>query len=79
MASNKSKVTKFFETFLTRKCFEEQFRYWAYDGFESYADYVNYGEIFLYAEPVSQKDTRLNASVEYTPYTRQLSQGTIKP
>ena len=78
MASNKSKVTKVFEQLLTDNL-EEHLKRWAYDGFETFEDYVKYGEMFLYAEPVSRKDMRLNAPVEYTPYTRQLSQGTIKP
>jgi len=78
MASNKSKVTKFFEKFLTASL-EEHFRHWAYDGFETYEDYVKYGEMFIYADRNVRKDMRLNAPVEYTPYTRQLTKGTIKP
>jgi len=62
-------LTEFFEESL-KDNLQELLKTWVFDGFQTYEDYVKYGEMFLYAEP---------RKVEYTPYTRQLTQGTIKP
>lgn len=43
---------------------------WAYDGFETYNDYVKYGEIFI---PLEKR------AVEYTPAERQLTDGRSRP
>ena len=62
-------LTEFFEESL-KDNLQELLKTWVFDGFQTYEDYVKYVEMFLYAEP---------RKVEYTPYTRQLTQGTIKP